>query len=87
MEQSSAAVVRNLDYLGRVVIPKEVRQKFEIELKDSVEFFIDGEKIAVKKYAPGCVFCGSLDVYLAFRNKPVCASCINDARKQLNILP
>lgn len=80
MEQYSLGVVRNLDALGRVVIPKEVREKFDILEQDPVEIFMDGEKIAVKKYAPGCIFCGSLEAIIIFRDKPVCESCTIEAQ-------
>ncbi|MCZ8513379.1 AbrB/MazE/SpoVT family DNA-binding domain-containing protein [Paenibacillus filicis] len=81
MVQNSTGVVRNLDALGRVVIPKEIRHNFSIENNDPVEMYIDGEKIAVKKYAPGCIFCGSLEALITFHNKLVCKSCANEAQK------
>jgi AbrB family transcriptional regulator, transcriptional pleiotropic regulator of transition state genes len=84
MGQYSTGVVRNLDPLGRVVIPKEVREKFGIAGSDPVEIFMDGEKIAVQKYALGCIFCGSLEVLVTFRNKLVCASCVNDVHEGKN---
>ena len=34
-------VVRKIDELGRVVIPVEVRRRFGIDVKDSVEIYID----------------------------------------------
>ena len=38
----STGIVRNLDELGRIVIPKEIRKKLGIEQKDPIEIFIDG---------------------------------------------
>lgn len=81
MEQYSFGIVRNSDPLGRVVIPKEVRVQFDIAEHDPVEIFIDGEKIALKKYTPGCIFCGSLEVLTTFRNKLVCETCAVGAQE------
>lgn len=48
----STGIVRKVDELGRVVIPKELRRTLGIEEKDPVEIYIDGEKIILKKYLP-----------------------------------
>ena len=48
-------VVRKIDELGRVVIPVEVRRRFGIDVKDSVEIYIDdNDSIILKKYEPAC---------------------------------
>lgn len=72
----STGIVRNLDQLGRIVLPAETRRLLDIEIKDSIEIFIDGESLMFRKYAPGCVFCGeSSDDLMYFRGKMVCQSC------------
>lgn len=43
-------IVRRVDDLGRIVLPKEVRQKLNINTNDSLEFFVDGDTIILKKY-------------------------------------
>ncbi len=48
----STGIVRKVDELGRVVIPKELRRTLGIEEKDPVEIYIDGDKIILKKYLP-----------------------------------
>lgn len=45
-------MIRKVDELGRVVIPIELRRSLEINEKDSVEIYIDHEKIILKKYIP-----------------------------------
>lgn len=75
----STGIVRNLDQLGRIVLPAETRRLLDIEIKDSIEIFIDGESLMFRKYAPGCVFCGeSPDDLMYFRGKMVCKSCRED---------
>lgn len=42
-------IVRNLDSLGRIVIPSTIRERLGIKANDQVEFIIDEEKIIIKK--------------------------------------
>lgn len=48
----ATGVVRRIDDLGRIVIPKELRRTMRIREGDSLEIFIEGEKIMLKKYSP-----------------------------------
>ncbi len=54
----STGIVRKVDELGRIVIPKELRGTLGIGTKDALEIFVDGDKIILGKYAPGCNGCG-----------------------------
>jgi transcriptional pleiotropic regulator of transition state genes len=73
----STGIVRKVDQLGRIVIPKELRTTMDIKESDPLEIFVDGDQIMLRKYAPGCVFCGSLKkIELISNSKYVCASCI-----------
>ena len=55
----STGIIRRVDELGRIVIPMELRNKLHIEEKDTLEIFVDGSSIILKKYYPNCTFCGS----------------------------
>lgn len=48
----STGMVRKVDELGRVVIPKELRRTLGIDNQDPLEIYIDGDKIILKKYLP-----------------------------------
>lgn len=54
-------IVRNIDELGRIVIPKELRDTHDISAGTPMEIFCEGDLIALRKYAPGCAFCGRTD--------------------------
>ena len=73
----SIGIVRKLDELGRVVIPIELRRTFNIAEKDSLEIFVDGDQIILRKYEPACVFCGSANDITHFKGKNVCQDCID----------
>ncbi len=45
----STGIVRKVDELGRIVIPKELRRILDINVKDPIEIFVDNEKIVLKK--------------------------------------
>ena len=72
----ATGVVREVDSLGRFVIPKEIRKNLEIETFSSLEIFTEGDKIILKKYNPTCIFCGELDEMTTFQGKPMCKRCI-----------
>lgn len=47
----STGVVRRIDELGRLVIPKEIRKSFKIREGDSIEFFVEGNRILLEKFS------------------------------------
>ena len=72
----STGIVRKVDELGRVVIPTELRRTLDIAEKDALEIYVDADKIILKKYEPACVFCGSADNVINYKNKNVCQACL-----------
>ena len=73
----ATGVVRRIDDLGRVVIPKEIRERLKIENdKDSFEIYTDGDLVILKKYQASCVFCGSLEDSIPYNGYTVCKKCI-----------
>ncbi|MGL6198871.1 MAG: hypothetical protein ACRC3H_08050 [Lachnospiraceae bacterium] len=43
-------IVRKIDKVGRIVIPKELRWKYQMDCGDMVEIFTDQDCICMKKY-------------------------------------
>jgi AbrB family transcriptional regulator, transcriptional pleiotropic regulator of transition state genes len=68
-------MIRKLDELGRIVIPKELRRTFEIAEKDAMEIFVEDDRIILRKYAPGCTNCGDDNVYKSIGNIKFCRKC------------
>jgi transcriptional pleiotropic regulator of transition state genes len=71
----STGIVRKIDDLGRMVIPIELRKTMNINKKDPMEIFVDGDKIILRKYEPACIFCGSADDVIEFEGRTICGSC------------
>ncbi len=44
----STGIIRKVDELGRVVIPIELRNKFDIAERDPIEIYVDGSSIILK---------------------------------------
>ena len=76
----STGIVRRIDELGRVVLPVELRRSMGIEVRDSIEIFVEGDSIILKKYSQSCIFCGSDKNVTPFREKNICASCLRQLR-------
>lgn len=76
----ATGVVRRMDGLGRIVIPKEIRRTFDwVEDETALEIFIEDKRVILGEYRPGCVFCNSLEGVQEFKSKMVCGKC----RKEL----
>ena len=71
-------IVRKVDELGRIVIPKEIRDQFVLTKRDAVEIFIDETEPALllKRYSPGCTFCNDMDATKNFKGKLICTKCL-----------
>jgi transcriptional pleiotropic regulator of transition state genes len=72
----ATGIVRKVDELGRIVIPKELRTVLEIAIKDPIEIFMEDDLIILKKYNPSCCFCSSMDKLRYFKGKNVCKACV-----------
>lgn len=51
-------IVRKIDELGRVVIPKEIRKKYKMNEGDNVEIYTENGKVILTKHTTvRCLFC------------------------------
>ncbi len=78
----STGIVRKVDELGRIVLPMELRRTLEIAVKDPLEIYVDEEKIVLKKYQPGCTFCGNVDNVKSFKDRLICTECTEEISKE-----
>lgn len=73
----ATGMIRPIDNLGRIVIPNELRNTFNLNPKDYVEIFTDENTIILKKYVQSCIFCGGVDNIQYFEGKKVCDKCMS----------
>lgn len=76
----ATGIVRRVDELGRIVIPKETRRVLDIKEGDPLEIYTDSEMIIFKKYEPGCVFCGQVNSVENFKGKHICKDCLDEIK-------
>ncbi|MBQ1407530.1 MAG: AbrB/MazE/SpoVT family DNA-binding domain-containing protein [Eubacterium sp.] len=76
----ATGIVRPVDALGRVVIPVELRRNLGIATNDSLEIFVDGQFIMLKKYEPACIFCGDAKDVEVVKGKCVCRKCLKEIK-------
>ncbi len=67
----TTGVVRKLDELGRITLPIELRRSFQIEEKDPLEIYVEGDCIILKKYQDSDVFTGSKEDLIEYEGKMV----------------
>lgn len=72
----STGIVRKVDELGRIVLPIELRRTLHIDVRDTLEIYVEGGRIILEKYEPTCIFCGSATDLTDFKGKFVCKHCI-----------
>ncbi len=78
----NSGMVRNVDKMGRVVIPKEIRKQLNIETEnDSLEISVEGDNIILRKYRPACFICKTLDEIVNYNGYNVCVNCIEKLQK------
>lgn len=73
----STGIVRKMDELGRIVIPKEIRKNLNIGEGDALEIYVDGDVVLLKKYQPGCSCCGNIeDNLIKVGQVTLCKECL-----------
>ncbi|MNW53492.1 Stage V sporulation protein T [compost metagenome] len=81
-------MVRPLDSLGRMVIPKEIRFTLDIDAGDALEFILDAESklMSVQKYCGvSCKLCTSPDELSYFKGSLLCKTCMIDLKGYIGV--
>lgn len=79
----STGITRAIDELGRFVLPAEVRAKFDLKEKDTLEVFTDEGGIYLKPYdTKHCVFCAEKDNLIQHGDKYICGTCLTTINEQ-----
>ena len=94
----ATGIVRRIDELGRIVIPKEIRRSLHIHEGDPIEIFTDEDGVVLKRYSrakelgdlcePLCAaLCGALGFSAAVADTDVVLFAQGPLKKQLIGLP
>ncbi|MDO5411194.1 MAG: AbrB/MazE/SpoVT family DNA-binding domain-containing protein [Lachnospiraceae bacterium] len=67
----STGVIRKLDELGRITIPIELRRSMQLDEKDALEIFIEGDRIILAKHCDSDIFTGSREDLIEYKGKTI----------------
>ena len=81
----STGIIRNIDELGRIVIPIEIRRTLDITDHDAVAIFTDSDKIILQIYAHKDIFNGSEDDLIDYYGKKVSKKSIIELAKLIGL--
>jgi len=76
----STGMVRRLDELGRVVIPRSLCKTLGVKAHDPFEILVEGENIILRKYQATCSICGEPGELTEFKEKRICKVCRDELK-------
>jgi len=76
----TTGMIRQLDSLGRIVLPIELRRTLGINTKDMLEILVEGNPVILRKYEPNCHFCGGSSGLTAYKDKLICRRCLKEIK-------
>jgi transcriptional pleiotropic regulator of transition state genes len=81
----STGIVRRIDNMGRVVLPKELRRTMHFREDEPLEIYVEGDTIILKRYKESCIICGEQEqtVLVEVKNKKVCKHCLEAGQEEL----
>ena len=71
-------VERHIDNLGRLVIPKEMRDKLNFDTNELVDIKLVNDHIQVSKSRTRCLFCNCENDIKFYKNYAMCKTCLDD---------
>lgn len=57
------------------MIPVEVRRMMDMQSGQDIEMLVTEETLVLRRFAPGCIFCGGYEALVFYEGKYVCAQC------------
>ena len=75
-------LIRRVDDLGRIVIPVELRRMLELENGQDLSITVQADALVLRKFSPGCVFCGEKEQLSVVEGKNICATCLRRLGKK-----
>lgn len=79
----STGIVRRIDDLGRVVVPKELRYKLGIREGDPLEIFCDDDMVCFKKYNVEGTLVAALNKVVDLINDEYVSDCLSSEEKEM----
>lgn len=78
----ATGIVRKIDNLGRLVLPKQIRDSLQMHPEDDIEFLVnDDGDIVLTHYKPSCTFCNETEELTDYQDKKICPKCFGEILK------
>ena len=74
----ATGIVRQMDDLGRLVIPKEIRTTYDFCPGDNFEIFTENDRIVLRKYQPADIFSGDMTDLVEYKGNKVSKNSIRE---------
>lgn len=74
-------IVRNIDQLGRIVLPKSLRTNFNMDVGTPIEILVKDDHIILERHTAKCVFCFSGKNVKEYKEKTICDNCMDELVK------
>lgn len=75
---NATGILKRVDEMDNELIPKEIRESLNLNSNDSIEIFIEEDKIILQKYQPGCLFCNNKSNTIIYMGKHICVECLEE---------
>jgi AbrB family transcriptional regulator, transcriptional pleiotropic regulator of transition state genes len=78
MKMYYSGIIRQIDELGRIVVPIEMRKALGIKNRDEIEISMKDDGIYLRKKTTGCVICDSKENLSEVKNgRYLCVDCLS----------
>ncbi|WP_432408521.1 AbrB/MazE/SpoVT family DNA-binding domain-containing protein [Wukongibacter sp. M2B1] len=74
----STRYINHLDKVGRIELPKSMRQELSIGYQSPLEIFVNSTSIVLMEYRKYCSICDNTNNLENFKGKHICQNCINE---------
>ena len=76
----TGGVIRRIDGLGRIVVPKSMCKALHIEQNDELDITMEGERIILRKRQDRCVFCDGAEGLMIYNGRRICSACVKGVK-------
>ena len=76
-------IERSIDNLGRIVLPKEMRDKLAFQKNQTVSIKLYKKHIRIEKATNSCYLCNNEKNLVEFKDVYICKECIKDISENL----
>ena len=76
-DKNRKGIYKTVDELGRMVLPKELREHLDVKAQERVELIVEEDCVVLRKHREICTFCRQgAEGMILFMEKPVCPACL-----------